>query len=488
MTSTSPQQLQPPIVILGASVSGLCTAAALAPHLPPNQRILLLDKDEALVDPTACNVPRKGTPQDQQIHVLLEGGRSAMESLLPGFTAAFLAAGAVGIDRGADLPWFQMGAWKKRYVDGNDYFLLTRPHVDVSLRKVLLATYGDKVEIRHSARATGLRLDAKKRVVEAVVVDDGSAIDASLVVDAMGSTSPLEKWLEAVGSPRPRTQEVKFDLAYASQWFEVDPLKDNMKTPALAVYPLPHNKRAVVIVQLPGSAIPSVVLESPDANKKYVKCTVFGYQDDKPSGLRTPQEFLDYVAKANRPAASQYLDGMKPLGNPVIFTKPSQFWRRYDKVARMPKGLLVVGDATASLDPAFGQGMSAAAIGAKEVVQYAKALTRRAHPDCRRAQRAVAGVAWLPYTLNAIEDHRYAGTTGDAPPLVKILHKINARLFRTGSRDETVLRTTYKVANLEAPPTLLARPDIVFKIMWRGGAYTKKEKAQVDPPEMLLRR
>ncbi len=92
-------------VVIGSSIAGLTAAAALARHF---QLVTVLERDVAPTEPH----PRKGVPQGNHPHIVLDSGRSALESLFPGLFSEMNEAGSVTMKMGTQLRWFQHGNWR----------------------------------------------------------------------------------------------------------------------------------------------------------------------------------------------------------------------------------------------------------------------------------------------------------------------------------------------------------------------------------------
>jgi choline dehydrogenase-like flavoprotein len=83
-------------LVIGAGMSGLAAAGALAKHF---EQVIVLERDR-LADRPAH---RPGTPQSRQLHGLLAGGLEALCRIFPGFAQDLAAAGAAPLRVGADI-------------------------------------------------------------------------------------------------------------------------------------------------------------------------------------------------------------------------------------------------------------------------------------------------------------------------------------------------------------------------------------------------
>ena len=142
---------------------------------------------------------------------------------------------------------------------------------------------------------------------------------------------------------------------------------------------------------------------------------------------------------------------------------PASIRRRYDDLYRFPKGLLVVGDAVASFNPIYGQGMSVAAL---EALVLHHTLTNGSHEDLvprffDRVENIIDG-AW---TLSIGRDFALPKTEGPKPRGTYLTNRYISRLLRE-SHDDRVLREAFiREIMMERPPTTLFSPYILWRIL-----------------------
>src|SRR5215813_10262485 len=118
-----------PAIVIGAGVSGLSAAQALANHF---EEVIVLERDE-LPSGTAA---RPGTPQGKQAHGLLGGAIKALEELFPGFARDLVRAGAVPVNPGFELllEYPGLSPFPRRNWDWIIY-CLTRPLIELTMRR-----------------------------------------------------------------------------------------------------------------------------------------------------------------------------------------------------------------------------------------------------------------------------------------------------------------------------------------------------------------
>src|SRR4051794_5555751 len=98
-------------VVVGGSIAGLLAARVLSDHFG---RVTILEQDRLESGPTV----RKGTPQAQHIHGILDRGAGIIERLFPGIFQEIQAEGGTTAEMGPDFLYYQMGRWKPRNPTG----------------------------------------------------------------------------------------------------------------------------------------------------------------------------------------------------------------------------------------------------------------------------------------------------------------------------------------------------------------------------------
>jgi len=433
-------------VIIGSGIAGLATAQALAPHC---KRIIILERDR---DMDAFG-PRKGVPQSYHAHGLLRGGELALNLLFPGLSDELIAQGATCIDFSRDVHWFHAGRWKLRHTSGLPGMLQSRPLLEGTIRRRVADL--SNVEFRYGVAVQGLHLDPEYNRVEAVLVKDLtghraiSSITADLVVDASGRGSKMPEWLAGVSYPTPDESQLEINLFYSSRVFQA-PANYNPNWRIMLVSPqAPDVTRIGVIFRAEGG--------------QYV-VSLGGYTGDM-----TPtrnEDFVEYAKKLANPAIHEVLTQLIPVTDVKMYRVPRTTRRHYEKLAQMPGGVMVIGDAMCAFDPVFGQGMSVSALEAEalatmltvETPQSINTLNHRFH-------KRAAGIVNVPWMMGSTEDLRFKQTVGPRTPLMPIMHWYSTQLFELSATDQQVFATFYRVMNLLSGVPALLHPRIVFKVL-----------------------
>ncbi|WTK04599.1 FAD-dependent monooxygenase [Streptomyces sp. NBC_01530] len=456
-------------VVIGAGIAGLLAAAAVS-RAVPEAEVLLLDKDVLPDGPEN----RKGVPQGQHAHLLMAGGLSAMEWL---FTESvrerLFEAGAHEISMGNGMLTFTPDAgWFRRYrSNGTRMITCTRALLDWVIRETLMEQT-TKVSIHQAAvegligngqRITGVRISGADSTL-------GGEVEADFVIDTSGRGSRSVRWLEEVGVSGVEERKIDSGLTNATRIYRTPAGAESF--PLTLVQANPYSGR-------PGRSAMVLPIEG---NRWMVSAG--GTRGGEPPS--DPQGFLEYALSLPHPIVGHLIAGAEPLTDVVVSRSTSNIRRHFEKSPQWPERFLVLGDALATFNPAYGQGMSVAALGAHDLWRALQqgglagpGLSRRV---LRRAVRHV-DTAW---STAVAMDVLYPDVRGAKPTAADRLTAAYARrLTRAATGSFNAAAALWDITSLKARPSRVMRPAVLLAAL-NGSFLPRISEPPLQPSERQI--
>ncbi|HZE17168.1 MAG TPA: oxidoreductase, partial [Mycobacterium sp.] len=156
--------------------------------------------------------------------------------------------------------------------------------------------------------------------------------------------------------------------------------------------------------------------------------TTFGVGKAEP-----PHTFAEMCVLAEKLLPAHFtaaLEQAEPIGDVAFHRFPTTRWRRYDKLDRFPSGIVPLGDAVASFDPTYGQGMTMTSLQAGHLRRalangpappravLARIVAGRQYRGsnlARELNRATAKTTYPVWLMNTIGDFSFHHAAGPAP-------------------------------------------------------------------------
>lgn len=428
-----PSPLMGTAVVVGGSVAGLLAARVLSDYA---YSVVIIDRD----DPQLPGA-RAGVPQGTQLHALLPGGLLHLERLFPEFREQALARGAVEAPPASRRNYLD-GRLKVVVPDDADSLAGSRPLLEGLIRQQVLRLPNVKTV---TARATGLVFDGA--AVTGVRCDVGGVPgveSADLVVDAMGRSSKLSDWLERAGWERPVTRRMAVHLNYATALFRRPAV-----TPASTVVLALNTPRMAADVA--GAAFFAI------EDGRWM-AMMAGYGDNRPG--RTGEDFVRRLRKQFPPEFGD-VAGQEMLGDVQTYHHADSRRRDFHALRRFPAGLVSVGDAVASFNPVYGQGMTAGALHAACLSTYLRSgpdLTVPAH-QYLALQKVVVDAAW---SISTSADLALPHVDGPYPRGHRITSWASRQIIAATVTDVTTARRFNEVVSMQEHPRSLTRPGVLL--------------------------
>ncbi|MFE7117619.1 NAD(P)/FAD-dependent oxidoreductase [Streptomyces sp. NPDC057654] len=428
-------------VVLGGSIAGLMAARVLSDHADD---VVIVERDGL----GPADTGRPGVPQIKQLHVVLEGGRLQMERWFPGLTAELIADGAVPSEGDAIEHYFD-GVLKVPVAEETTIGL-TRPFLEGRIRDRVLGR--DNVRLVPGLVRGLLFERGKARGVRfapggAEDATETETLTADLVVDATGRSSRVEHWLKDAGWQPPRLDRMRIDLRYTTALFERGD-------------------------ELPGVAVvQSLSAPAPAGTPQHD----FGVAAEVEGG-RWMVVLSAYGQPPNRDAATfvkrvrdtpgapfAKIAGCRLDSDVETYQMADSRRRTFTGLDRFPAGLVVVGDAFASFNPIYGQGMSSAALHASCLSAFLCSGERLDEPAWGYFRRAevVVDAAW---GLSTLGDLALPHVMGPYPRGYRLTSWYVEKLVTASMTDAEVNRRYLAVAHMREHPRVLTGPSTMWAV------------------------
>jgi 2-polyprenyl-6-methoxyphenol hydroxylase-like FAD-dependent oxidoreductase len=292
--------------------------------------------------------------------------------------------------------------------------------------------------------------------------DEGPRAEpADLVVDASGRRSRTPEWLGRHGYPAPQEDRLRVDLTYVTRRFarrggDVATVTSGAST---LLHPATPGGRAGVLI----------------AQEDAWTASCAGYH-----GTRPPTDlagFTSYARTLTSPAMADAVSDLEPIDDGAVLRFPGDVRRRYERLDRFPRGLLVTGDALCALDPTLGQGTTVAALEARELRTCLREGTDDLAPRffARAARRLApawaASVGCVPRAWDQ-PDRRSPGARWHG--------RYVAMARRAAVEDRDLAVALLRVDHLVEPPSSLVAPTRVLRVL-RGRALHRRTAATAAP-------
>ena len=425
-------------IVVGGSMAGLLAARVLVDAF---EKVTLIERDP-LPDDT---VVRRGIPQARHVHALHEGGRATLNDLFPGYSEELTGSGAVKLDMASDLNFYDQGDFAADGPNRIPWYCASRPLIErITRRRVI---HLDGVVVRDRCQFTQFLLDDAGSTVEGVIIrnrnGDQEELAAELVVTATGRTSRIPTWLEEHGYASPPTDEVSINLAYSSVQLDRSP----------------DQQQAYIVMQSPPRTRGGALFPIEDGRWLMTLAGVHG--DHPPTDREGLAEFAGGLPVS---VFEQLVDERELVSGEIAhYPFPSNRRCRYWDLDRFPEGLVVIGDAIASYNPIYGQGMSVAAL---EAVHLHHALVEdRGDGLALRFFDRIKPVVNDAWKVAVGADFRFPETTGPKPAGTDLLNRYLVRYTRKAHTNGSLTDAFIRVMIMERRPTSLLHPRFMWHVL-----------------------
>ncbi|MFI5844483.1 FAD-dependent oxidoreductase [Catenuloplanes sp. NPDC051500] len=453
--ATGPRLTLGRAVVLGGSIAGLMAARVLSDHA---DEVVIIERDDLsaldvpddriAADPATAVAPRPGVPQGGHVHALLPAGQAQFGRWFPGFADDAKRAGAPVRPGDTRQPFYMDGRLRPQpriRTGAGEALTSSRPFLEALVRHRVLAL---PAVTTRAGRADGLLIENGAVTGVRWIPAGGDAVEelsADFVVDATGRSSRLGDWLAEYDFPKPPMQRMGIALTYATALFHRPADPEVWQTIAVTTSAPGRTARQGGFTPIEGDRWTMLIA---------------GYGSDRPTRDRD-----DYRLRCERDFPSEFADVVHTAewaSDVSTYHQADSRRRDFHALDRFPARLVAAGDAIASFNPSYGQGMTAATLHASCLSRYL-----RGEPDLGRAAlsyfadtRVVVDAAWQ---ISTAADLALPHVDGPYPRGYRATRWFGGLLSKAALHDPVVNGELAKVSTMVSHPAALARPGLLLR-------------------------
>lgn len=408
-------------IVLGGGCAGLLASKVLAKHF---DRVTLVEQGEGT----------QRIPQAVHLHVLLKRGQDLFEQIFPGILHD-LKQRCPSIDWAKHSEWHGYFGKYPQYESGLNTLMFSRAFLDCIMNEHIKRT-PNIIVLRGQGSVI---FDNKERRACGVVVKKQQDIRlfADRIIDARGRRSMILKELGNAGFETPPFKHRASFLSYASCVFAIS--KHEVE-------------RRQCYLQVRAGFCEQGFVVSPIEDDRLM-VTIIGLKTQPPKTMHEFKEIISTLIVPYMPCLSD----AQVAGDMHVFRNFSSRRCHFGAI-KMPKGLLVIGDATCIINPVYGQGMTMAAEQAALLDDFCR--QKRSNFE-QSFQRAVDQSTLFPWLMAEIEDCR-----GEKAPLQKkLLQSYVDRILRGAIADRALHNAFMRTLHMLDSPYSLFYPSIFFRAL-----------------------
>lgn len=450
-------------IVIGGGIAGMCAARALADSF---NCVTVIERDR-YPDGVAG---RRGVPQGNMFHTLIERGRREVEALFPGFHRLMDERGAPRASFGFNATLLTPRGWtlplRAPMLRG---LYTSRTLLEATLRD--LFRQQTSVEILEGTEVVKLvaAIRGDRKVCTGVVVrraqspGELSTIDGDLIVDASGGQTKSGIWLVELGLTPPWEDVLDPLLTYAGQWLR---LRAGARWPAQWWW-----THGVFVQRVPPDDVQGAHLMKQE-NDLWLLTLVAG------SGMHPPTDssgITRFVGGLRSPLIADMLPLFEPVSRATAYRLSKNRWRHYERWTGALGRFIAIGDAACVFNPNQGQGMSVAATEAGILRQCL-----RVEPLLDRVpERFLAAQGHFqknPWRLATCNDLRFSSVVGDRTRAVRTFNWYRDQL--AAAPDRRVQMRLRDIDQLLKPVSSMFDPVIAARMLWSRALTLHRREAE----------